>query len=77
MTCDAMLANKTGTIVDKADWQSHYDAMNLLLADSDFRSRCDVAAGRFASERFERQTLFECIVNDRYGFVYGTDTPDA
>lgn len=62
---DAMQADVTGLVVKKADPDSLYEAMLRMKQDEALRRSCAEASVKFATERFERQKLFEHILEDR------------
>lgn len=62
---DAMIENKTGLIVKKADDASLYEGMLQLMDDEDLRKRFAEEAYRFAADKFEQNRLFSHVVEDR------------
>ena len=69
---DAMLSRKTGIVVNKADVDSLISAMNEILDDKDFRSRCEKNSVEFVKENFEQNELFKRILQDRKELIdYG------
>ena len=62
---DAMVRDRTGLVVKKADVDSLYEAMLRMKDDDDLRTRCGEEARKFARENFEQQQLFAHILEDR------------
>lgn len=62
---DAMIPNKTGLLVKKADVDSLVAAMKDLAQSLEKRQRFSIAAQKFAAENFEQQQLFRAILQDR------------
>ena len=62
---DAMLPEKTGIVVKKADVQTLYEAMIRMVEDRQMCCRMSREAFRFASERFEQRELAQRILEDR------------
>ena len=62
---DAMIPNKTGLLVKKADIDSLVAAMKDLAQSSEKRQSFGAAAQKFAAENFEQQQLFRAILQDR------------
>ena len=62
---NAMLRNETGLVVPKKDTDALQAAMAALAADPELCKRFGQAGYCFASEKFEQQTLFGYILEDR------------
>lgn len=62
---DAMIPNKTGLLVKKADVESLVAAMRELANSTEKRQAFGIAAHKFATEKFEQQKLFQAILQDR------------
>lgn len=62
---DAMLKDKTGLVVEKADVKSLTEAMNTIYNDRELYQSLASKAHNFAKEHFEQNKLFEYIVEDR------------
>ena len=62
---DAMLKDKTGLVVEKADVKSLAEAMNTIYNDRELYQSLASKAHNFAKEHFEQNKLFEYIVDDR------------
>lgn len=62
---DAMVADKTGLVVKKADAGDLQCAMETLSKEPALRSRMGSEAYTFAKENFEQQKLFAAILSDR------------
>ncbi|MBQ7857950.1 MAG: glycosyltransferase [Oscillospiraceae bacterium] len=68
---DAMVRDRTGLVVKKADVDSLYEAMLRMKDDDDLRTRCGEEARKFARENFEQQQLFAHILEDRKRLLAG------
>ena len=62
---DAMLPNKTGLLVKKADADSLTAAMKELARSLEKRQSFGAAGQKFAAENFEQQKLLQAILQDR------------
>lgn len=62
---NAMLRDKTGLVVPKADAPALTKAMETILTDAALRAEFGEAGRRFATENFEQQKLFAHILKDR------------
>ncbi|MBO4293509.1 MAG: glycosyltransferase [Clostridia bacterium] len=62
---DAMLKNKTGLVVRKADVESLQYAINQLLENKKMRQEMGKQSIIFAREKFDSNKLFEYILKDR------------
>lgn len=62
---DAMIPDKTGLVVKKADVDSLVSAMRELAGSAEKRERLGAAGHSFAVENFEQQRLFQAILQDR------------
>lgn len=62
---DAMIPNKTGLLVKKADIDSLVAAMKDLAQSLEKRQSFGAAAQKFAAENFEQKQLFRAILQDR------------
>lgn len=62
---DAMLKDKTGLVVEKADVKSLAEAMNTIYSDRELYQSLASESHDFAEEHFEQEKLFEYIVEDR------------
>lgn len=62
---DAMLRDKTGLVVKKADVDTLHEAMLRIHDDAPLRQQFGEAAYRFASENFEQTQLARYILEDR------------
>lgn len=62
---DAMLKDKTGLVVEKADVSSLKEAMTTIYTDKELYQSLSSMTHSFAKEHFEQNTLFEYIVEDR------------
>lgn len=66
---DAMIKDKTGLVVEKADVLSLQKAMEQTYSDKSLYSLLGTAGEKFARECFEQQKLFEYILEDRKGLL--------
>ena len=62
---DAMLKDKTGLVVKKADIETLRGAMDTLYQDAEMRQAFGSAARVFAAERFDQKQLVAHILTDR------------
>lgn len=62
---DAMIKDKTGLVVKKADVKSLNKAMDTIYSDQELYRSLASKAYNFAKDRFEQEKLFEYIVEDR------------
>lgn len=62
---DAMLKNKTGLVVEKADYVALQYAMERLYLNTSLQEEYGINAHAFAVENFEQNKLVEKILNDR------------
>jgi len=62
---EAMIPNKTGIVVQKADDASLFDAMLQIQEDEKMRAEFGREAYCFATQRFEQTKLAEYILEDR------------
>lgn len=62
---DAMIKDKTGLVVEKADVNSLREAMNTIYNDRELYQSLSSESHSFAENNFEQGKLFEYIVEDR------------
>ena len=62
---DAMLPDKTGLVVKKADVDTLYEAMLRMKREPELLAEFSDAAAAFATENFEQNQLFAHILADR------------
>ncbi|MEG0873061.1 MAG: glycosyltransferase family 4 protein [Clostridia bacterium] len=62
---DAMIKDKTGIIVEKANIESLFKGMKKMIENDEMRLEMSKEAILLASEKFESKQLFEYILKDR------------
>lgn len=62
---DAVIPNKTGLVVKKADVESLKNAMKVLAESPQKRTEFGLSAHEFAVSNFEQQELFKIMLDDR------------
>lgn len=68
---DAMINNKTGLVVEKADYISLKKGFEKLIKDSDLRMKYSDNAVKFVNEKFDDKVLFKKILEDRDRLLKG------
>lgn len=66
---DAMIKDKTGLVVKKANVESLYDAMLKMYKDKELCKKFGLAGSSFVRERFEQNNLCEHIIKDRLSLM--------
>ena len=68
---DAMVRDKTGFVVLKADVKSLQSAMMKILESGELQQKFGEAGKRYATENFEQKRLFSYILEDRQQLLSG------